>query len=268
MNDLPRQQIRALIDAYGPHVLDMSRTVASELHLACPGRSAEVDGLVAALRHGVVHYLLVLAEAGKLQTSDLPAQVLRLRTEAGLEEVEAQRAVSTWADIIGTMPIPRAGERAWRHEPRALHRARFAALRDALMVGLAGLLASMLPWLVVLEEKRGHHFFIPVEMHSLGAHALLNLLAAVGGFLGGALGWMLGTPLSLEFQVSGGLASAPRVLAASLAAALGSFFGLWLGYHHYADIGTFFGPLLGAGIGAFLATIYTFSYRRLGAWDK
>ena len=121
---------------------------------------------------------------------------------------------------------------------------------------------------MVLEEKRGHHFFIAARMDSLGAHALLNLLGAAGGFLGGALGWMLGTPLSLEFQVSGGLASAHRVIVASLAAALGSFFGLWLAYHHIADIGAFVGPLLGAGIGTFLATISTFTYRRMGAWDK
>jgi hypothetical protein len=268
MKDLPREQILALIDQYGPDVLDMSQTVATELQLACPGRRAEVDGLVAALRHGVVHYLLVLAEAGKIETADLPAQVLRLCAEAGLNEVDARRAVGTWADIIGTMSIPREGDSAWRREPRALHRARFAGLRDPLIVGLTGLLASMLPWLVVLEEKRGHHFLIPVEMDLLGTHALLNLLGAVGGFLGGALGWMLGSPLSLEFQESGGLASAHRVIAASLAAGLGSFFGLWLGYHHLADIGTFFGPFLGAGIGAFLASIYTFTYRRMGAWDK
>jgi hypothetical protein len=89
MNDMPRRQIMALIDKYGPDALDMSRTVESELHLACPGASAEVDGLVAALRHGVVHYFLYLAEAGKFETSDLPAQVLRLRAEAGLEEIEA-----------------------------------------------------------------------------------------------------------------------------------------------------------------------------------
>lgn len=262
MNDLPRQQIMALIDRYGPDVLDMSQTVASELHLGCPAHSAECEGLVAALRHGVVHYLLVLAEAGKFESRDLPAQVQRLRDEAGLNEVEAQRAVSTWADIIATMPIPKDVERPWRKAPKALHQGRFFGLGEVLIVGLAGLSASMLPWLVVLEEKRGHHFFLPVNMDALGAHALLNLMGAAGGFLGGALGWMLGSPLSLEFQVSSGPASAHRVIEASLGAAFGSFFGLWLGYHHLADIGTFLGAFLGAGIGAFPATIYSFTIRR------
>jgi hypothetical protein len=268
MNDLPRQQIMALIDKYGPDVLDMSQTMASELHLACPGHSAEVEGLVAALRHGVVHYLLVLAEAGKFATSDLPAQVQRLHVEASLPEAEAERAVHTWAEIVGTIHPSLGGERPWRREPRALHRQRFFGLGYVLIVGMAGLSASMLPWLFVLEEKRGRHFSISAEMDLLGAHALLNLLGAAGGFLGGALGWMLGTPRSLEFQVSGGLASAHRVIAASLAAAFGSFFGLWIAYHHFADIGAFFGPLLGAGIGAFLAAVYTFTYRRMGAWNK
>jgi hypothetical protein len=268
MNDGPRQCILSLIATYGPDVLNMSRTVEGELHLTCPQASAEVNGLIAALRHGVVHYLLVLEEAGKLDTIDVPAQVQRLRTEAGLEEAEAQRAVNTWADIIATGLKTQTGERTWRQEPGELHRARFSGLRDALIVGLAGLSGSLLPWMMVLEEKRGHHWFISAQMDALGAHALLNLFGALGGFLGGALGWMFGSPLSLEFQVSGGLASAHRVIVASLAAGLGSYFGLWLGYHHVADIGAFFGPLLGAGIAAFLATIFTFTRRRMGAWNK
>jgi hypothetical protein len=267
MSNSPRQQIVALINAYGPDVLDMSGTVASELEASCPQHTAECEALVAALQHGVVHYLLVLAETKKLETADLPAQVTRLRSEAGLDEALAQRAVSTWADIVREMSIPANLSRPWRLEPRALHRGRFSALRDVLIVGMAGLSASMLPWLVVLEEKRGHHFFIP-EMSALGTHTLLNLLGAAGGFLGGALGWMLGTPLSMEFQVSGGIASMHRILAASVAAALGSFLGLWLAYHHWGDLGAFFGPFLGAGIASFVATITTFTRRRLGAWDK
>ena len=63
--------------------------------------------------------------------------------------------------------------------------------------------------------------------------------------MGGAFGWMLGTPLSLEFAVTAGKASAHRVIIAALAAGLGSFFGLWVGYHHVADIGAFLGTLLG-----------------------
>jgi hypothetical protein len=105
MNDLPRQQIIALIDKYGVDVLEMSRTFESELHLACPECKGEVVNLVAALRHGVVHYLLVLAEANKLENADLPAQAQRLSAEAGLEEGEAQQAVNTWASIIGKVPI-------------------------------------------------------------------------------------------------------------------------------------------------------------------
>jgi hypothetical protein len=267
MNDVLRQQIIALIDKYGLDVLDMSQTVASELRLACPDRCPEIDGLVTALRHGVVHYLLVLAEAGKMQTADLPAQVQRLCAEACLDEGEAQQAVTTWADIIGTMPIPGAGGPAWRREPRGLHE-RFYGLGHVLIVGLAGLAGSMLPWFAVLEEKRGHNFFIPVEWDSLSTHSLLNLLGAAGGFLGGALGWMLGSPLSLEFKVSGGVASTHRVIAASLGAALGAFFGLWFGYHRFADIGAILGPFLGAGLGAFLETVYSFAYRRMGAWDQ
>jgi hypothetical protein len=71
---------------------------------------------------------------------------------------------------------------------------------------------------------------------------------------------MLGTPLSLEFALTAGTATIHRVLAATLASGLGSFFGLWLGYHHVADIGAFMGTLLGGGAGAFLATVFT--------WDK
>src|SRR5262249_7152889 len=149
----------------------------------------------------------------------------------------AQQAVSTWAEIITARLKPGDDEPAWQREPRALHRTRFSGLGAVFFVGLSGQLGSMLPWLVVLEERRGHHFFIPIHMDALTAHSLLNLLAAVGGFLGGALGWILGTPFSLEFRVSGGLASVHRIVVACLAAALGSFFGLWFGYHHAADIG-------------------------------
>ena len=266
MSDLPRRQIMALIDQYGIDVLEMSRTVESELHLACPECKGEVTDLVAALRHGVVHYLLVLAESNKLDNADLPAQARRLSAEAGLDEGEAQQAVNTWASIIRTIPIRRAGQSVWRQEPKGLH-SRFYGLGNVLIVGLAGLLASMLPWLAVVEEKRGHDFFIPSEWDSLTAHSLLNLLGAAGGFLGGALGWMLGSPLSLEFKVSA-VASLHRVIAASLGAALGSFFGLWLGYQRFADVGAIFGPFLGAGLGAFLETVYSFAYRRMGAWDQ
>src|SRR5262249_5795572 len=159
MKDSPRQLIEALIDSYGPDVLDMSGTVASELHVAFPQHTAEVEGLVTALQHGVVHHLLLLPEAGRFETQTLPAQGSRLCYEAGMSEAEAQRAVNTWADIVGTMAIPRDLKTPWRREPKALHQHRFAALRDVLIVGIAGLLASMLPWLLVLEEKRGHHFF-------------------------------------------------------------------------------------------------------------
>jgi len=70
----PREEILALVASYGPDVLDLSRTVESELHLLCPDQPNAVNALVAALRHGVVHYLLVLAESGKLAAADLPAR--------------------------------------------------------------------------------------------------------------------------------------------------------------------------------------------------
>src|SRR5262245_778471 len=98
MIDCPREQILALVAPGGPDVLDMTRTVESELHLRCPNQPDEVNALVAALRHGVVHYLLVLAENGKLPAADLPAQVQRLSAESGLDGSEAERAVHMWAD--------------------------------------------------------------------------------------------------------------------------------------------------------------------------
>jgi hypothetical protein len=105
----------------------------------------------------------------------------------------------------------------------------------------------------------------PGEVNSLVAtlrHGVVHylLVLALGGFLGGALGGMFGTPLSLEFAATAGKASAHRLIAAVLAAGLGSFFGLWVGYHHIADIGAFLGTFLGAGTGAFLATVFT--------WDR
>jgi hypothetical protein len=256
----PREQILALVASYGPDVLDLSRTVESELHLLCPDKPDEVNSLVVALRHGVVHYLLVLAETGKLATADLPAQVRRLSTEAGLSETEAERAVNMWADIVGTIKISRGSSGAYRRKPKGLPHTALAALGPIVIVGVGGLLGSMLPWIAVLEERHRQHFIIPGNISALGTHTILNLVGAVGGFLGGALGWMLGTPLSLEFAVTAGRASVHRVIAAALAAGLGSFFGLWLGYHHVADIGALAGTLLGAGIGAFLATVFT--------WDR
>ena len=139
-------------------------------------------------------------------------------------------------------------------------RTSLAALGPVVIVGAAGLIGSMLPWIAVLEERHGAHFLIPQDMSALGTHTVLNLVGAAGGFLGGSLGWMLGTHLSLEFVVSAGRASAHRVIAAALAAALGAFFGLWLGYHHIADIGAFLGALLCAGTATFLATVFT--------WDR
>jgi hypothetical protein len=262
-----RQQIMALIASYGPAVLDMSGTVASELHLALPGHHEEVEGAVAALRHGVVHYLLVLAETGKLETADIPTQVSRLCTEAGLSQVDAQRAVTMWAEIIGAIHFSLATRPAWRKEPKGLHQP-FFGLGEVLIVGMAGLMGSMLPWLIALEDKRGQHILIPMEMDALGAHALLNLLGAAGGFLGAALGWMVGSPRSLDFQVNRGVASTRRLISSSLAAALGSFCGLWVGYHHLADIGTFSGALIGSAVATFLATVFTFKYQPLGIWGK
>jgi hypothetical protein len=260
MIDRPREHILELVASYGPDVLDMSRTVESELHIRCPDQPDEVNALVAALRHGVVHYLLVLAENGKLPSADLPAQVQRLSAEAGLTESEAERAVHMWADIIAAIRMPTASGVAWRREPRGLHRSVLAALAPVIIVGTAGALASMLPWIVVVAERHGTHFLIPANLSPLGTHTLLNLAGAAGAFLGGAVGWMIGTPLSLEFVVTAGQASVHRVGVAALAAALGSFFGLWLGYHHIADIGAFLGALLGTGVAVFLACVFT--------WDK
>ncbi len=257
MTDPPREQILALVASYGPDVLDMSRTVESELHICCPGQREEVNELVAALRHGVVHYLLVLAENGKLASADLPAQVRRLSAEAGLNESQAESAVRLWADVIGAIRMPGAGGTAWRRGPRGLTHTSLAALAPVLIIGTVGALASMLPWVVVVAERHGEHFLIPARLGALGTHTILNLTGAAGAFLGGALGWMIGTPLSLEFVVTAGRASVHRVGIAALAAALGAFLGLWLGYHHIADIGAFVGALLGAGLGAFLACVFT-----------
>jgi hypothetical protein len=258
--DAPREQLKALVATYGLDVLDMSRTVESELHICCPGDADEVNALVAALRHGVVHYLLVLAENGNLASADLPAQIQRLSIESGLNQNAAERAVRMWTDIIRSVPVPGASGTAWRREPRRLHRTSLLRLVPAAIVGAAGALASMLPWIVVVEERHGEHFLIPATMSALGTHTLLNLAGAAGGFLGGAAGWMFGTPLSLAFVLNPNTNSFHRVAVAVVAAALGSFFGLWLGYHHIADIGTFPGAFVGAGAGAFLASVYT--------WDK
>lgn len=255
--DPPREQLKALVANYGLDVLDMTRTVEGELHLCCPGDADEVNALVAALRHGVVHYLLVLAENGNLATADLPAQTQRLSAESGLDPSAAERAVLTWADIIGAIPVPGAGGAAWRREPRRLHRTALLPLVPVGIVGAAGAMASMLPWILVVAEKQGEHFLIPATMSALGTHTLLNLAGAAGAFLGGAGGWMLGTPLSLAFVLTPKTNSIHRVSVAGVAAALGSFFGLWLGYHHVADIGAFVGAFVGAGAGAFLASVYT-----------
>jgi hypothetical protein len=258
--DAPREQLMALVSTYGLDVLDMTRTVESELHMCCPGNADEVNALVAALRHGVVHYLLVLAENGNFASADLPAQIQRLSSESGLNPSAAERAVLMWADIIGAIPVPGASGAAWRREPRRLHQTRLLPLVPVAIVGAAGAMASMFPWLVVVAEKHGEHFLIPETMSALGTHTLLNLAGAAGGFLGGASGWMFGTPLSLAFVTTPNTNSIHRVSVAVVAAALGSFFGLWLGYHHIADIGAFLGAFAGAGAGAFLASVYT--------WDK
>jgi hypothetical protein len=258
--DPPREQLMALLATYGLDVLDMSRTVESELHTCCPGNADEVNGLVAALRHGVVHYLLVLAEAGNLNSADLPAQIQRLSSESGLNQSAAERSVLMWADIIRAVPVPGASGTAWRREPGRLHRTSLLPLVPVAIVGAAGALASMLPWILVVAEKHGEHFLIPATVNALGTHTLLNLAGAAGGFLGGAAGWMLGTPLSLAFVVTPNTNSIHRVSVAVVAAGLGSFFGLWLGYHHIADIGAFLGALAGAAAGAFLASVYT--------WDR
>jgi hypothetical protein len=261
----PREVLIRLIDKYGPDVLDMSETVASELHLHCTDRRAEADSLITALRHGVVHYLLVLAKSKKLETANLSDQVSRLCYEAGMDEGSAQQAVNVWAELIGAMPISSDDKSPWRREPRALHTRRFAGLNDVLLVGIVGMVASMLPWLAVVEEKRGHNYLIPDRLEPLGVHAMLNLLGAAGGFAGGAVGWVLGSLRSLEFQVRGGSPSPQRLIAGCLTAGLGSFFGLWLAYHHIRDIGAFAGPFLGAGVGAFLGSMSTFRSGRTGA---
>jgi hypothetical protein len=259
--DRLREHILALVAKYGPDVLDMSRTLESELHILCPDQPSQVDSLVAALRHGIVHYLLVLAENGKWQTVDLPAQVRRLSAESGLNESEAEQAVQIWADLIGTINFSNREAQPGSRTRIGLSRTSttLSALGNLFLIGLAGSMGSMLPWIAVIEERH-EHFLVPGGISAIGTHTVLNLLGAAGGFLGGALGWILGTPLSLQFALSPRLDSAHRVIVAALTAALGSFFGLWLGYHHVADVGAFLGSFLCAGIGTFLATVFT--------WDK
>jgi hypothetical protein len=260
MRDRPREELMALVARYGPRVLDMAGTVESELHIQCPDSSEEVNGLVAALRHGVVHYLLVLSERGTLPSADLPAQVHRLIAESGLDATAADKAVHMWADIVKSIAPPGASRMAWRVEPKELRHHAFLPFVPVLVIGGAGAVASMLPWVLVVAESHGEHFLIPKTMSALGTHTILNLAGAGGAFLGGALGWMIGTPASLAAAITPFTDSRPRVTAAAVAAALGSFFGLWLGYHHIADIGAFLGAFLGAGAGVFLSSVYT--------WDK
>src|SRR5262245_44061941 len=124
MADRPRDELLALVATYGPRVLDMAGTVESELHIHCPESRDEVNALVAALRHGVVHYLLVLAEHGRLPSADLPAQVHRLIAESGMDASAAERAVHMWADIVRSIPPPGASRMAWRVIPADVrHRA-------------------------------------------------------------------------------------------------------------------------------------------------
>jgi hypothetical protein len=260
MVDRPRDELMALVASYGPRVLDMAGTVESELHIHCPDSADEVNGLVVALRHGVVHYLLVLAENGKLASADLPAQVHRLCAESSLDASAAERAVHMWADIVRSIPPPGASRMAWRVVPENLRHRALLPFVPVVLIGGAGAVASMLPWVLVVAESHGEHFLIPKTMSALGTHTILNLAGAAGGFLGGAAGWMIGTPVSLAAAITPFTDSRHRVTAAAVAAALGSFFGLWLGYHHIADIGAFLGAFLGAGAGVFLSSVYT--------WDK
>jgi hypothetical protein len=256
----PREELMAMVASYGPRFLDMAGTVESELHIHCPDSPDEVNGLVAALRHGVVHYLLVLAERGQLASADLPAQINRLIAESGMDDSAAERAVNSWADIVRAIPPPGASRMAWKVVPGDIRRREFLPFVPIMIIGGAGALASMLPWVLVLAESHEEHFLIPKTMSALGTHTILNLTGAAGGFFGGALGWMLGTPLSLAAAVNQFTDSRHRVIASAIAAATGSFFGLWLGYHHIADIGAFLGAFLGAGAGVFLSSVYT--------WDK
>ncbi len=68
---------------------------------------------------------------------------------------------------------------------------------------------------------------------------------------------MIGTPVSLAAAISPFTDSRHRVTAAAIAAGLGSFSGLWLGYHHIVDIGALLGAFLGAGAGIFVSSVYT-----------
>src|SRR5262245_34182624 len=223
MVDRPREELIALVASYGPRVLDMARTVESELHLHCPDSPDEVNALVAALQHGVVHYLLVLAEHHKLPSADLSGQVHRLIAESGMDADAAERAVHMWADIVKSIPPPGASRMAWRVVPGDLQRRAFLPFVPVAIIGVAGALASMLPWVLVVAESHGEHFLIPKAMSALGTHTILNLAGAVGGFLGGAAGWMFGTPVSLAAAVTQFTDSRHRVTAAAIAAALGSF---------------------------------------------
>jgi hypothetical protein len=260
MVDRPREEVMALVASYGPRVLDMAGTLESELHIHCPESPDEVNALVTALRHGVVHYLLMLSENGRLASADLPAQVHRLIAESGMDSEAAERAVHLWADIVHAIPAPGASRMAWRVVPGDLRHRALLPFVPVIIIGGAGAVASMLPWVLVLAESQGEHFLIPKSMSALGTHTILNLAGAGGAFLGGAVGWMIGTPMSLAAAVNQFTDSRHRVTAAAVAAALGSFFGLWLGYHHVADIGAFLGAFLGAGTGVFLSSVYT--------WDK
>jgi hypothetical protein len=260
MADRPRDELMTLVASYGPRVLDMAGTVESELHIHCPDSPDEVNGLVAALRHGVVHYFLVLAENGKLATADLHAQIHRLIAESGMDAGAAERAVHLWADIVKSIAPPGASRMAWRVVPAELRHRALLPFVPVVLIGGAGAVASMLPWVLVMADSQGEHYLIPKTMSALGTHTILNLAGAAGGFLGGALGWMFGTPVSLAAAITPFTDSRHRVTVAAIAAAVGSFFGLWLGYHHVADIGAFLGAFLGAGAGVFVSSVYT--------WDK
>ena len=105
MNNIPRQQLQALITQQGHAVCSDLNQCESSLRELCPEYPREINLLISALKQNVMAELLAVSEDTP-KNAILSKLAQRLYNNLGMAPEEAQWAVASWALALGVIERP------------------------------------------------------------------------------------------------------------------------------------------------------------------
>jgi hypothetical protein len=249
MNNLARTKLAEIVTSYGRTVCNTPRTCEIFLQQQCEDLPAERQLLAEALRRGTVSRLLeakdqpYAAIAGSL--------VNELVGDAGVSADDARWAVDSWALALGKHPstapppVPVVAAALMPEEEEPHCAVTSSKVWPPLIVALGGGIGAVFASLVftflvytLISDPRGRTG-MRADAIAMMAGLLMAVAGAIGGTLGGGVGWLL---IQAQTLPTRSIDTARWRLARGFLAALGGAFGGVL-------LGGWFGGVLGMAMG-------------------